>query len=62
VALPLARLLLPPEPPEKWKTIRAALCSKEKTRRLCLILLVGSIPVIVVAAALVVILPASHRL
>ncbi len=41
---PLGRLL-PPESPEKWKTVHAALESTAKTLRLCLILLVASVPV-----------------
>jgi hypothetical protein len=43
VLMTLGRLL-PPDPPEKWKTIAAALESEEKTRRFCLILLVSSVP------------------
>jgi hypothetical protein len=36
-------LRLPPDPPEKWLTIRSALETPGKTVRLCLILLVSDI-------------------
>jgi hypothetical protein len=34
---------LPPDPPEKWATIRSALETPGKTVRLCLIMLVSDI-------------------
>jgi hypothetical protein len=43
VLMPLGRFL-PSDPPEKWRTIAAALESEDKTRRFCLILLVSSVP------------------
>jgi hypothetical protein len=44
VAHPVMLLRLPPDPPEKWRTVRSALETTAKTRRLCVILLVSSIP------------------
>ena len=41
--------LVPPEPPEKWRTIGAALDSDLKTKRLCKIILYSAIPVVLVA-------------
>jgi hypothetical protein len=38
------QLRMPPDPPEKWWTIRFALESPGKTARLCLILLVNGLP------------------
>ena len=46
--LPLGGLT-PPDPSEKWKTIKAALESEDKTRRLCRIIFVASLPVMIVA-------------
>jgi len=37
-------LRLPPDPPEKWRAVQTALESTSKTVRLCLILLVSSVP------------------
>ena len=51
---------MPSEPPEKWRTVQAALETKEKTRRLCLILLVSSIPLCLVLAAAVVLAVTRH--
>jgi hypothetical protein len=48
VPIPIGRLM-PPEPPEKWRTIRDALDSDDKTRRLCRIILFSAIPVVVLA-------------
>lgn len=33
--------ILQPDPPEKWKTVQAALESTAKTLRLCLVMFVG---------------------
>lgn len=52
VPIPIGRLM-PPEPPEKWRTIRAALDSDAKTRRLCRILLFSAIPVVLIAVLIV---------
>jgi hypothetical protein len=46
-------LRLPPDPPEKWRTVQSALETTAKTRRLCLILLVSSIPFVLLLAAVV---------
>jgi hypothetical protein len=48
------QLRMPPDPPEKWWTIRSALESPRKTARLCLILLVNGLPFGYVLAAAVV--------
>ncbi len=50
---PIGRLI-PPEPPEKWRTIRDALDSEDKTRRLCRIIRAYSIPLVLIAALAVV--------
>lgn len=45
---------LPPDPPEKWRAVQAALETTSKTLRFCLILVVGSIPLgLILAAAIV---------
>jgi hypothetical protein len=51
---------MPPDPPEKWRTVRAALETQDKTRRLCLILLVSSIPLILVLVAVIVLALTKH--
>lgn len=51
---------MPPDPPEKWRTVRSALETQDKTRRLCLILLVSSIPFGLVLAAVIVLAAAKH--
>lgn len=50
----LTPLRIPPDPPEKWHTVQSALETPGKTLRLCLILLVSSIPFGLVLAAAVV--------
>jgi hypothetical protein len=52
-------LRLPPDPPEKWQAVQAALETRAKTLRLCLILLVGALPFGLVLAAVVLAL-ANH--
>ena len=55
--LPVGKFLTPGAPdPEKWKTVRAALETNNKTIRLSVILIVGSIPVPLVVGALIVLL------
>jgi hypothetical protein len=51
---------MPPDTPEKWRTVRAALETQDKTRRLCLILLVSSIPFCLVVAAVIVLALTKH--
>jgi hypothetical protein len=51
---------IPPEPPEKWKTVRAALETQDKTRRLCVILLVSSLPFGLLLAAAIVVALTGH--
>jgi hypothetical protein len=41
--LPLGRLF-PPDPPEKWKALRAALEDDKKTKRLGRLLVIAYIP------------------
>ena len=53
-------LRMPPDSPEKWRTISDALDSAAKTRRLCLILLVSSLPFGLVLAAAIVLTLAGH--
>lgn len=53
-------LRMPPEPPEKWRTVRAALETQDKTRRLCMILLVSSLPFCLLLAAVIVLAVAKH--
>jgi hypothetical protein len=53
-------LRLPSEPPEKWRTVQSALETTAKTRRLCLILLVSSIPFALVLAAAIILATAKH--
>jgi hypothetical protein len=54
-------LRLPPDPPEKWLTIRAALQSSGKTRRLCLIMLVSGLAIgLVLAVPAVAVIFAKH--
>lgn len=53
----LGRFLTPEAPdPEKWKTVRAALETTSKTIRLSVILIVSSMPVLVPAGILIVLL------
>ena len=47
--LPLGKLV-PPDPSEKWETIKSALDDDAKTRRLTKLLLVSSIPVLLCIA------------
>jgi hypothetical protein len=55
--------LMPPDPPEKWKAIKAALEDDAKTRRLTRLLVVSSIPVLLIsiAVAAAVVVWAVHR-
>jgi hypothetical protein len=47
-------LRLPPDPPEKWLAVHAALETTSKTLRYCLISVVSSIPIgLILAAAIV---------
>jgi hypothetical protein len=45
---------MPPEPPEQWRTVQAAIQTRDKTLRLCLILLVRSFPFVLVLATVLV--------
>jgi len=47
--IPIGRLV-PPEPPEKWRTIREALNSDDMTKRLCRIIRAYYIPLMIIAA------------
>jgi hypothetical protein len=49
VPIPIGPLLRP-EPPEKWRTIRHALDSDDKTKRLCRIIRAYSVPLVLIAA------------
>jgi hypothetical protein len=51
---------MPPEPPEQWRTVRAAMETRAKTLRLCLILLVRSFPFALVLAAAIVLALTKH--
>jgi hypothetical protein len=51
---------IPSEPPEKWKTVRAALETQDKTRRLCVILLVSSLPFVLLLAAAIILALTGH--
>ena len=48
--------IVPPEPPEKWEAIRAAIEDDDKTRRLCRIMLTNNIPVVLAAIAVLVLI------
>jgi hypothetical protein len=49
-----------PEPPEQWHTVETAIKTRAKTLRLCLILLVRSLPLILALAAAVFVALAGH--
>jgi hypothetical protein len=44
---------LPSDPPELWTTVQAALDDPAKTRRLCLVLLAKSTPLLLFGVALI---------
>jgi hypothetical protein len=51
---------MPQDPPEKWRTVESALETPAKTRRLCMILLVSSIPFVLLLVAVVILATLHH--
>lgn len=51
---------MPPEPPEQWRAVQAAIETRAKTLRLCLILLVRSFPIALMLAAALVLALTRH--